>query len=77
MDLKLFRIEWYTDIAKKSEVFSSIGANLEQFYKKVVQNLEAPPAPKIEQSKSNNGHTQESGVVLSSPHHNEEDAVPS
>ena len=77
VDLKLFRIEWYTDIAKKSEVFSSIGANLEQFYKQVVQNLEAPPAPKIEQSKSNNGHTQESGVVLSSPHHNEEDAVPS
>ena len=49
--IKSFRIEWSTDIAKKkSEVFSSIGTNMEDFYRSVVQNLKPyiPPPYKIE-----------------------------
>ena len=50
--IKFFRIEWGTDIArKKSEVFSSIGDNMEEFYRTVIQNLKVyiPSTPKIEQ----------------------------
>ena len=50
--IKFFRIEWSTDIArKKSEVFSSIEHNMEEFYKTVIQNLKVyiPSTPKIEQ----------------------------
>ena len=49
--IKSFRIEWITDIArKKSDVFSSIGDNMEEFYRTVIQNLKVyvPSTPKIE-----------------------------
>ena len=50
--IKSFRIEWSTDmVRKKSEVFSSIGQNMEEFYRSVIQNLKVyiPSTPKIEQ----------------------------
>ncbi len=50
--VKSFRIEWSTDLVrKKSEVFSSIGGNMEEFYRTVIQNLKVyfPSTPKIEQ----------------------------
>ena len=50
--IKSFRIEWSTDLVrKKSEVFSSIGDNMEEFYRTVIQNLKVyfPSTPKIEQ----------------------------
>ena len=49
--IKSFRIEWITDIArKKSDVFTSIGDNMEEFYRTVIQNLKVyvPSTPKIE-----------------------------
>ena len=55
IEIRYFRIEWSTDIArKKSEVFSSIGDNMEEFYRAVVQNLKVyiPSTPKIEQEDS-------------------------
>lgn len=54
-EIKSFTIEWSADIArKKSEVFSSAGANMEEFYKHVVQNLKVyvPASPKIDQEDS-------------------------
>ena len=58
--LRYFRIEWSTDIArKKSEVFSSIGENMEEFYRAVIQNLRVyiPSTPKID--KDNHSENQD------------------
>ena len=58
--IRFFRIEWSTDIArKKSEVFSSIGENMEEFYRAVIQNLKVyiPSTPKIE--KDNHSENQD------------------
>ena len=58
--IRFFRIEWSTDIARKrSEVFSSIGENMEEFYRAVIQNLKVyiPSTPKIE--KDNHSENQD------------------
>ena len=48
--IRLFSISWETRFArKKSELFPTIGADIERFYKSVVEHLTVyvPPAPKI------------------------------
>ena len=69
--IKSFRIEWSTDMArKKSEVFSSIGDNMEGFYRSVIQNLKVyiPSTPKIEQDDHSGKQNVKDQVLPEYPH---------
>lgn len=70
LDIRTFKIQWATRLPrKKTDLFTSIGGNLETFYKSVVQNLTVyvQPTPKISEKKQPTPVPAASQPVVQSP----------